>query len=253
MCGNSSMIATAAAATAVGASPGASRTASATPPRSPSSTGADGEAVAAASSAARDALRPRILHKTSLCKYFLRSKCNKGNSCRFAHGEQELRPQPDLRCTRLCADLFSTGECTNQLCKFAHTEADLRVLPLPACFDTPSPKGDAKGDAREGGMHLAVGAAAQECSASAAVEGAVGTAGQQPEQQRSAGMPYAVLLRQGGGLDDMGSIWVSDVQDELASRFAIIVKNTFVSAEPIESVTPQLRRTYSEPVCFIVE
>lgn len=35
--------------------------------------------------------------KTSLCSYFRSnsSKCNHGDNCRYAHGEEELRPRPD--------------------------------------------------------------------------------------------------------------------------------------------------------------
>ncbi|GAB2285099.1 hypothetical protein Dimus_019553 [Dionaea muscipula] len=37
------------------------------------------------------------LHKTSLCSYFRSQSgaCSHGESCRFAHGEEELRPRPD--------------------------------------------------------------------------------------------------------------------------------------------------------------
>nr|GMD28399.1 zinc finger CCCH domain-containing protein 24 [Ipomoea batatas] len=37
------------------------------------------------------------LWKTTLCSYFRRSKesCSHGDTCRYAHGEAELRPRPD--------------------------------------------------------------------------------------------------------------------------------------------------------------
>ncbi|KAJ4843555.1 hypothetical protein Tsubulata_007974 [Turnera subulata] len=37
------------------------------------------------------------LHKTSLCSYFRRNQgsCSHGSTCRYAHGEGELRPRPD--------------------------------------------------------------------------------------------------------------------------------------------------------------
>lgn len=37
------------------------------------------------------------LWKTSLCSYFRRpgGSCSHGESCRYAHGEAELRPRPD--------------------------------------------------------------------------------------------------------------------------------------------------------------
>lgn len=47
-----------------------------------------------------DAATDRSLHplwKTSLCSYFRRGdgSCSHGDSCRYAHGEEELRPRPD--------------------------------------------------------------------------------------------------------------------------------------------------------------
>ncbi|GMH10947.1 hypothetical protein Nepgr_012788 [Nepenthes gracilis] len=53
------------------------------------------------------------LHKTSLCSYFRRQSgcCSHGESCRFAHSEDELRPRPDgtwdptsERAKKLCAE-----------------------------------------------------------------------------------------------------------------------------------------------------
>lgn len=37
------------------------------------------------------------LSKTSLCSYFRRTggECSHGETCRYAHGEEELRPRPD--------------------------------------------------------------------------------------------------------------------------------------------------------------
>ncbi|OIT32306.1 PREDICTED: zinc finger CCCH domain-containing protein 24 [Nicotiana attenuata] len=41
--------------------------------------------------------RPSPLWKTSLCSYFRRNdnSCSHGETCRYAHGESELRPRPD--------------------------------------------------------------------------------------------------------------------------------------------------------------
>ncbi|XP_075093368.1 zinc finger CCCH domain-containing protein 24 isoform X2 [Nicotiana tabacum] len=41
--------------------------------------------------------QPNPLWKTSLCSYFRRNdnSCSHGDSCRYAHGESELRPRPD--------------------------------------------------------------------------------------------------------------------------------------------------------------
>lgn len=52
--------------------------------------------------------------------------CAKGPDCPFAHGSTELKPLPDLRCTRLCKELLSTGECADQNCTYAHSREQLR-------------------------------------------------------------------------------------------------------------------------------
>eukprot|EP00429_Kryptoperidinium_foliaceum_P071278 CAMPEP_0176071330 /NCGR_PEP_ID=MMETSP0120_2-20121206/35626_1 /TAXON_ID=160619 /ORGANISM="Kryptoperidinium foliaceum, Strain CCMP 1326" /LENGTH=258 /DNA_ID=CAMNT_0017404985 /DNA_START=78 /DNA_END=854 /DNA_ORIENTATION=+ len=71
----------------------------------------------------------QLYEKTQLCKYFSRGHCFLGKSCRFAHGQEQLRQQPDLFKTRLCADYMRSGGCRNGAsCKFAHGRQELRSL-----------------------------------------------------------------------------------------------------------------------------
>lgn len=64
--------------------------------------------------------------KTKLCRFELLGICAKGPECPFAHGQTELKALPDLRCTKLCRELLSTGQCTTLGCSYAHTKQELR-------------------------------------------------------------------------------------------------------------------------------
>lgn len=65
------------------------------------------------------------LHKTKICKHFLKNKCRFGNDCSYAHCVTEQRDRPDLRKTKLCR-LFEQGRCRNPDCTFAHGPQELR-------------------------------------------------------------------------------------------------------------------------------
>jgi len=67
------------------------------------------------------------LFKTDMCKFFLRNKCDNGDSCSYAHSVDEVRPKPDLTATSMCRSMLQTGSCTNSSCRFAHSEAELRA------------------------------------------------------------------------------------------------------------------------------
>eukprot|EP00443_Scrippsiella_acuminata_P061224 CAMPEP_0115517158 /NCGR_PEP_ID=MMETSP0271-20121206/77166_1 /TAXON_ID=71861 /ORGANISM="Scrippsiella trochoidea, Strain CCMP3099" /LENGTH=78 /DNA_ID=CAMNT_0002947909 /DNA_START=16 /DNA_END=248 /DNA_ORIENTATION=- len=47
-------------------------------------------------------------------------------SCRFAHGESELRIKPDLTKTTLCHFMTDRGYCKSRDCKFAHDSSEIR-------------------------------------------------------------------------------------------------------------------------------
>lgn len=68
-------------------------------------------------------------HKTRICRFFLEGKCRKKGACNYAHGEQEMSTQPDLRRTKMCPAVVSGGACTSPCCTFAHSASELRAEP----------------------------------------------------------------------------------------------------------------------------
>lgn len=72
----------------------------------------------------------RMLEKTRLCKFFAaRGRCNLEEACPFAHGDVELKPQPDLYRTRMCVRFMRQGACRfGDTCIFAHRVQDLRAV-----------------------------------------------------------------------------------------------------------------------------
>lgn len=65
------------------------------------------------------------LHKTKICKHFLKDKCRFGADCSYAHCSGEQRDRPNLRKTKLCR-LFEQGRCRHEDCCFAHGPQELR-------------------------------------------------------------------------------------------------------------------------------
>lgn len=71
----------------------------------------------------------RFPFKTKICPFLLSGKCFKGDSCTFAHNEDELKKIPNLTKTKLCL-CFQMGYCQNgKECSFAHGESELRAPP----------------------------------------------------------------------------------------------------------------------------
>merc|ERR1719215_2046477 len=67
-----------------------------------------------------------IFLKTKWCTFFLANKCNKGDTCAFAHSENELRPKYDLCFTKLCVAMQYFGCCYDTACPYAHHVEELR-------------------------------------------------------------------------------------------------------------------------------
>lgn len=65
--------------------------------------------------------------KTKMCKFDLLGSCTKGERCPFAHNVDELAELPDLRCTKLCKNLITSGECNVSGCSYAHSRKELRA------------------------------------------------------------------------------------------------------------------------------
>jgi len=69
------------------------------------------------------------LIKTKLCGPYMKGYCKFGDRCCFAHGERELRSTPDLYKTAIC-NLWKQGKCpSGHTCRFAHGIDDLRPAP----------------------------------------------------------------------------------------------------------------------------
>jgi len=76
-----------------------------------------------------DNFRKQFL-KTQQCRFY--PKCTKGDACRFAHSDAELKRGPSFTKSKLCAG-WKDGRCklTPQDCRFAHGPSDLRSAYLP--------------------------------------------------------------------------------------------------------------------------
>jgi len=66
------------------------------------------------------------LHKTKLCVFHSRNRCELGSSCQFAHSPSELQAAPALAKTKLCHSYFR-HRCVDPRCKFAHGYHELRM------------------------------------------------------------------------------------------------------------------------------
>jgi len=66
--------------------------------------------------------------KTRLCRFELMGCCQKGTSCPFAHGAQDLRTYPDLTKTSICHK-WARGCCPlpADRCRYAHGTSDRRL------------------------------------------------------------------------------------------------------------------------------
>lgn len=92
--------------------------------------------------------KPNSKYKTQLCRHFMKlGRCNFGDKCQFAHGQEELKiipgmninPQPyipkrmpsdamrDNHKTELCKYFSNDGHCRyGSGCNYAHGQAELR-------------------------------------------------------------------------------------------------------------------------------
>ncbi len=68
---------------------------------------------------------PELFKKTKMCKFYARGCCTRGVECSFAHGDLELRDEPDLRKTEFCWDFWQKGACKDGAdCRYAHSYAE---------------------------------------------------------------------------------------------------------------------------------
>jgi len=67
------------------------------------------------------------LYKTRLCNFHLQGACQKGSSCSYAHGEEDLRISPDFERTSVCPIMLKHGHCDKLNCRYAHNANELRT------------------------------------------------------------------------------------------------------------------------------
>lgn len=71
----------------------------------------------------------KIFLQTRLCKFFMLGKCHRGEDCSFAHGSEQLKPQPNFYHTQLCVDFARSGTCAaGRRCNYAHGAEELRAV-----------------------------------------------------------------------------------------------------------------------------
>lgn len=72
-------------------------------------------------------MRQSLYYGTTLCKFFEKGKCSRGNNCNFAHGRRRLRDKPDLAKTKWCATFLEGGSCPlGEECPYAHDTDEKR-------------------------------------------------------------------------------------------------------------------------------
>lgn len=69
------------------------------------------------------------LWKTRMCKFMKEGKCARGEQCRYAHTENELRPMVDFTMSAICRVVMQGYACNNINCRYAHTHMELRQIP----------------------------------------------------------------------------------------------------------------------------
>jgi len=65
------------------------------------------------------------LTKTTMCYFFERGQCSKGDRCTHAHTSDQLNRRPDLKKTSLCK-AFAQGNCFKDNCQYAHGPKELQ-------------------------------------------------------------------------------------------------------------------------------
>jgi len=79
--------------------------------------------------AVKETMAVTPLYKTRLCNFYSIGACQKGSSCSYAHGNDELRNSPDFERTSVCPVMLNRGTCDKPNCRYAHNAEDLRVAP----------------------------------------------------------------------------------------------------------------------------
>jgi len=74
----------------------------------------------------------QLFSKTRPCSFYAKGRCKRGQACSFAHGDEDLRPQPDFFRTQLCVEFFRDGSCSfGMSCRYAHSPQEIRRSNVP--------------------------------------------------------------------------------------------------------------------------
>lgn len=198
----------------------------------------------------------RALEKTRLCDFFLRGGCRRGAACSFAHGCEQLRPQPDLFRTQLCAGFATKGECAfGDRCRFAHSADEVR-----APRDHVRGRGEARGGARTAEaspLGAGAGLASSPCGDASTGDPwspSSHTSRESPAHKLSVDTQSAHVSRQttmdcgsssGGASDEEAE--VAALAGPLFAMPIIIVKNTFIEVSLASPGGRASRRSASFP------
>jgi len=66
-------------------------------------------------------------YKTKICTFWQKNSCKRKDSCKYAHGYQELKDVPNLSRTAMCSTMLTLGTCKERDCTFAHSIDELRA------------------------------------------------------------------------------------------------------------------------------
>eukprot|EP00933_Yihiella_yeosuensis_P081171 TRINITY_DN94726_c0_g1_i1.p1 TRINITY_DN94726_c0_g1~~TRINITY_DN94726_c0_g1_i1.p1 ORF type:complete len:353 (+),score=63.85 TRINITY_DN94726_c0_g1_i1:35-1093(+) len=74
---------------------------------------------------------PQSFKRTKMCTFHMAGNCARGDLCDFAHGDDDVKPLPNLWKTKLCKSFMRTGSCPNlDECTYAHSHAEQRPSEL---------------------------------------------------------------------------------------------------------------------------
>lgn len=181
------------------------------------------------------------LDKTRMCRFFRKGLCRRGEACTFAHGQRQLRPQPDLWRTQWCMDFVAQGSCRfEDGCRYAHSDEELRA-PQPR-------RGDASGrPTRASGLAAQAPVPVPEAarhSRARQVEGRRKGPGGSPTSPSGSEATTCSGTSSGAAGSDLGS-----PEEEPLVDFCVGVRNTFLELLPLAPAAARRTRSAPPKVC----
>lgn len=209
---------------------------------------------------------------TKLCKFYPNDLCRKGEACAFAHGKDQLQPQPDLQRMKMCPAAFGPGGSS---CRTARsTPEETRKSSAASCnAGVEGPPRDA-GEARwpdGGGPGTGEGKQAVATvhgflwylqllglqAATLRLHGLQIGSAQRPRaaQVKELSTPFTRETTSDSGSSTVGGSSTSSASGEDHSvfcerRIAIYLRNTFIEFAEVGAAAPLPRRSKSVPAGF---